>query len=128
MEVEAEHPVTTPIFGISVNSVDGTLFFGTNTRLDALEIPGIEGGAVVRFTIPALPLHDGRFTVQLAVVSFDESVVYHWLDRWLEFSVFPKLTGVGPVDMSGAWTVDAEGPAGGSRTASVSSGDPENEL
>jgi hypothetical protein len=107
MEVEAAHPVATPIFGISINSVDGPLFFGTNTRLDALEIPGIERGAVVRFTVPALPLHDGRFTVQLAVVSYDESVVYHWLDRWLEFSVFPASTGIGPVDMNGTWAVDA---------------------
>jgi len=107
MEVEARRPVATPIFGISVNSVDGPLFFGTNTRLDELEIPGIERGAVVRFTIPALPLHDGRFTVQLAVVSYDESVVYHWLDRWLEFSVFPAASGIGPVDMNGTWAVDA---------------------
>ncbi len=128
MEVEAVHPVRTPIFGISINSVDGPLFFGTNTRLDELEIPGIERGAVVRFTIPSLPLHDGRFTVQMAVVSFDESVVYHWLDRWLEFSVFPKVTGIGPVNMSGAWTVNADEGAPGSWAASVSVGDPDDEL
>ena len=128
MEVEASHPVQTPIFGISINSVDGPLFFGTNTRLDELEIPGIERGAVVRFTIPSLPLHDGRFTVQMAVVSFDESVVYHWLDRWLEFSVFPKVTGIGPVDMSGAWAVNADEGAPGSWAASVSVGDPDDEL
>ena len=128
MEVEAAHPVQTPIFGISINSVDGPLFFGTNTRLDELEIPGIEKGAVVRFTIPSLPLHDGRFTVQMAVVSFDESVVYHWLDRWLEFSVFPKVTGIGPVDMSGGWTVNADEGAPGAWAASVSVGDPDDEL
>ena len=41
----------------------------------------------------------------LAVLSQDESVVHHWLDRWLEFSVFSRVTGVGPVDLSGRWTV-----------------------
>lgn len=128
MEIEATTPVETPIFGISINSVDGPLFFGTNTRLDALEIPGIESGATVRFTVPALPLHDGRFTVQMAVVSFDESVVYHWLDRWLEFSVFPAVTGIGPVDMSGGWTVDAAGGQTGSWAASLPAGDPDVEL
>lgn len=128
MEVEAKAPVATPIFGISVNSVDGPLFFGTNTRLDALEIPGIESGAVVRFTVPSLPLHDGRFTVQMAVVSFDESVVYHWLDRWLEFSVFPAVTGIGPVDMSGDWTVDSLGAQAGSWATSVPADDPDDEL
>jgi ABC-2 type transport system ATP-binding protein len=128
MEVEARHPVRTPIFGISINSVDGPLFFGTNTRLDALEIPGIEKGAVIRFTVPALPLHDGRFTVQLAAVSFDESVVYHWLDRWLEFSVFPTVTGIGPVDMSGGWTVDADAGSSGAWAASASARERDGEL
>ena len=52
----------------------------------------------VRFTIPRLHLHEGRFTVQLAVASQDESQIYHWLDRWLEFSVFPHATGVGAVN------------------------------
>jgi ABC-type polysaccharide/polyol phosphate transport system ATPase subunit len=104
MELEAPAPVATPIIGIGISTVDGQLFFGTNTRLDALEIPGIEGGAVVRFSVPSLPLHDGRFAVQMAVVSYDESVVYHWLDRWLEFSVFPASTGVGPVNLGGRWT------------------------
>jgi energy-coupling factor transporter ATP-binding protein EcfA2 len=111
MEVESRHPVETPIFGIGISSVDGVLCYGTNTRLDQLEISGLDGAAHVRFTIPALPLRDGRFTVQLAVVSFDESTVYHWLDRWLEFSVFPRGTGVGPVNMSGRWSVRAEATA-----------------
>ncbi len=128
MQIEAAVPVATPIIGIAVSSIDGPLFFGTNTRLDALEIPGIESGATVCFTIPALPLHDGRFTVTMAVSSFDESVVYHWLDRWLEFSVFPAVTGIGPVNMSGAWNVSADGAAAGTWTASVPAGDPDDEL
>ena len=55
--------------------------------------------------MPRLPLHEGRFTVTVAAHSQDESVVYHWLDRWLEFSVFPRGTGVGAVDASGRWSI-----------------------
>ncbi len=106
MEVEAPAPVPTPIFGIAVSNVDGPLVFGTNTRLDAIDLPVLEGRRTVRFTVPALPLHDGRFTVTLAVHSYDEDIVYHWLDRWLEFSVFPVGTGVGPVDLSGSWSLE----------------------
>jgi ABC-type polysaccharide/polyol phosphate transport system ATPase subunit len=111
MEVEAPTPVRTPIFGIAVSTVDGPLVFGTNTRLDAIDLPVLHGTRTIRFAVPALPLHDGRFAVTLAAHSYDESVVYHWLDRWLEFSVFPVGTGVGPVDLSGAWSLDA-GPVG----------------
>jgi hypothetical protein len=112
MAVEAPEPVRTPIFGIAISNVDGPLVFGTNTRLDAMDLPELHGARTVRFTVPALPLHDGRFAVTLAVHSYDEDIVYHWLDRWLEFSVFPAGTGVGPVDLSGAWTLEA-GPVGG---------------
>lgn len=106
MEVEAITPVPTPIFGIAVSTVDGPLVFGTNTRLDAIDLPELHGTRTIRFTVPALPLHDGRFAVTLAVHSYDESIIYHWLDRWLEFSVFPVGTGVGPVDLSGAWGLE----------------------
>jgi hypothetical protein len=112
MEVEAPVPVPTPIFGVAISNVDGPLIFGTNTRLDAIDLPELHGSRTVRFTVPALPLHDGRFAVTLAVHSYDEDVIYHWLDRWLEFSVFPVGTGVGPVDLSGAWTLEG-GPVGG---------------
>ena len=59
---------------------------------------------------PSLPLHEGRFTVTLAVHSRDESVIYHWLDRWLEFSVFQQETGAGPVNLSGSWRLGAASP------------------
>ncbi len=128
MEIEARRPVETPIFGIGVSAVDGHLCFGTNTRLDSLEVAELRGRANVSFTIAALPLHEGRFTVQLAVVSYDESTVYHWLDRWLEFSVFPRVTGVGPVDMSGEWSIRDDAGRQPPATAALPSGPPTGEL
>ncbi len=69
MDVEASAPVQTPIFGIAVHTVDGTPVYGTNTRLDSLaDRARSRPGARVRFTIAALPLHEGRFTVSVAVV------------------------------------------------------------
>jgi ABC-type polysaccharide/polyol phosphate transport system ATPase subunit len=122
MDVEAHRPVRTPNFGISISSVDGELCYGTNTRIDALAISELSGRATVSFSIPALPLHEGSFTVQFAVVSWDESQVHHWLDRWLEFDVFPRVTGIGPVNMSGEWSV-APAPAREPSAAVRGSGD-----
>ena len=65
----------------------------------------LTGTATVRFEIPRLHLHEGRFTVTAAVHSQDHATVYHWLDRWLEFSVFPTATGVGVVDAGGRWSL-----------------------
>lgn len=108
MDVEAREPVDTPAFGIAIQSAEGTPLYGTNTGMDEVPLERLAGRATVAFTIPALNLHEGRFTVTLAVHSRDESEIYHWLDRWLEFSVFPMGSGVGPVDLTGGWTIRAE--------------------
>jgi ABC-type polysaccharide/polyol phosphate transport system ATPase subunit len=105
IDLVAPAPVSTPVFGIAFHTVDGLLCYGTNTRLDDLPVAQVEGAATVRFEISRLPLHEGRFTVTAAVHSQDEATVYHWLDRWLEFSVFPRVTGVGTVDASGRWSL-----------------------
>jgi hypothetical protein len=105
IEVEAERPVETPNFGIAVHTAEGVPLYATNTRMDALPIAEVAGRALVTFTIPSLGLHEGLFEVSLAVASHDESVIYHWLDRWLQFSVFQRATGQGPVDLSGSWTI-----------------------
>jgi ABC-type polysaccharide/polyol phosphate transport system ATPase subunit len=109
LEVEAPRPIATPNFGVSVHTVEGALCYGTNTRLDALEIPEISGVTRVSFDVPALALHEGEFLVTLAAVSHDQSTVYHWLDRWLEFTVFQRGTGLGIVDMTGTWHLEPQG-------------------
>jgi len=105
MEVEAARPVLTPNFGIAVHTAEGAQIYATNTRMDSLAVDSLEGRATVSFAVAALPLHEGRFVVSLAVASQDESVVYHWLDRWLELSVFQRGTGSGPVDLTGEWRI-----------------------
>ena len=110
MDLEAPEPVETPTFGIAIQSSEGVTLYGTNTGLDAFAVERIEGRTSIAFEIAALPLHEGRFTVTLAVHSRDESVIYHWLDRWLEFSVFQQETGAGPVNMSGSWRLGAASP------------------
>lgn len=105
MTIEPRRAIETPLFGIGIETVEGMQCYGTNTRLDSLAVEKINGPQRVRFTIPRLPLHEGAFLIRLAVVSHDEAVVYHWLDRWLEFTVYARGTGVGPVDLSGTWTV-----------------------
>jgi ABC-type polysaccharide/polyol phosphate transport system ATPase subunit len=104
--IDAHRQVETPIFGIAIHSVEGALVYGTNTRLDDLALDHLLGVATAQFTIANLPLHEGRFAVTVAVHSWDESTVYEWLDRCIEFSVFPKVSGIGLVDLSGSWAVE----------------------
>ena len=111
MDLTPTRRLGTPICGIAIHTVDGTPIYATNTLMDSFAIDEIAGPTRVTFTIDPLHLHEGRFAVSVAVTSDDVSEVYHWLDRWLEFSVFQRRTGTGPVDLGGRWSMTGEGAA-----------------
>ena len=107
MDVEARSPLETPVFGAVISTASGVLVYGSNTHLAHADATVLSGQATVQFVIPALHLHDGEFVVSVAVHSADEGVVYHWLDRWLEFTVFSTGPGIGIVNLVGDWVVNA---------------------
>ncbi len=103
MDFEIHRPVPFPNFGIAVHSVEGVACYGTNMAREGWDVPAsVERGAV-RFVIPVLHLHEGRFSVTVAATSHDEREVYDWRDRCREFSVFAQGRGVGLVDLGGSW-------------------------
>jgi ABC-2 type transport system ATP-binding protein len=104
-DVETAEPVPQPCFGTSIWTVDGQLVWGTNTKLDAFSSDLLGGRQTVRFAIDELPLHEGRFMLQVAVISQDHSEIYHWMERCLEFNVFQQATGIGVVRITGRWSV-----------------------
>lgn len=105
--LQPRHSVPTPSVGFSINLGDGTLIFGTNTRLSEFPVAEISDRSRVVFSIPALALHEGAFDVTIAVTSHDESVVYHWLDRAASFVVYARASGIGPAEISGSWSIHA---------------------
>ena len=107
----ARERVATPLFGVEIRAIDGTLCYGTNTRRDTYPVESVEGRGTASFAIDRLPLHEGRFLLTVAVTSADESEVYHWIDRRFELSVFAKSGGVGLVRFDGRWSVSEE-PSG----------------
>jgi ABC-type polysaccharide/polyol phosphate transport system ATPase subunit len=104
----ARERVATPIFGVEVRAIDGTLCYGTNTRRDTYPVESVEGRGTASFAIERLPLHEGRFLLTVAITSADESEVYHWIDRRYELSVFARTGGVGLVRFDGRWSVSEE--------------------
>lgn len=105
LTIEADSPISAPSIGVGVQTGDGTMCFGTNTRLDGIETPDIDGSAICEFRVADLPLHEGVFNVVVAVSSSDDSMVYHWLDHAAEFSVFSRRAGVGIVNADVTWRV-----------------------
>ncbi len=107
MELLAREDLDAPNIGVSIASGDGTVCFGTNTRLDDVATPNVNGSLSVRFSVEHLPLHEGRFDVTVAVHSHDEKIIYHWIDRAASFAVFQQRPGVGLVAMAPSWQFDS---------------------
>jgi ABC-type polysaccharide/polyol phosphate transport system ATPase subunit len=121
VEFVCERPMAFPSFGMMIHSVEGVLCYGTNTGRESFHVDGEVTSGTVLMTFPRIVLHEGRFVVTVAMGAHDESVVYDWLDRWIDFSVFASGGGIGLVDLAGRWTYQRPGadPAG---TATLASG------
>jgi len=107
LTLSARHPIPTPNIGFSMTSGDGTLLYGTNTRMAEFAVDTISGTTQIAFDIPALALHEGEFDINVAVVSQDESTVYHWLDGATQLTVFAQGPGVGPAAIHGTWSLSS---------------------
>ncbi len=67
IDFQARERVATPVFGVEIRAVDGTLCYGTNTRRDTYPVESVEGRGTATFAIERLPLHEGRFLLTVAV-------------------------------------------------------------
>jgi ABC-type polysaccharide/polyol phosphate transport system ATPase subunit len=109
LSLRACEPIENPIIGISILAIDGTALFGTNTELDHVHVGAIGKDTEVTYVIPSVPLHAGGFAITVAVHSEDVRDMYHWIDRAVEFTVFPRRPGVGLVEVNGHWALPAHG-------------------
>jgi ABC-2 type transport system ATP-binding protein/lipopolysaccharide transport system ATP-binding protein len=56
-----------PVFGVGIFKDDGVCCYGSNTGIDGLSIPAIEGEGIVRFVVERLDLVEGDYLLDLAV-------------------------------------------------------------
>ncbi len=106
--LRAHQRVVNPNITFKITTGDGVNVFGTSTRLAGFHIPEISGAIVVSYTMPALPLHEGHFFIDVAVMSDDGEIAYHWLERATEFSVFSQHPGSGITSVEGEWAFVGE--------------------
>ncbi len=91
----ANEPVEDPVFGFSIDDYRGFTAYGTNTRLKGLDLGTVEGEGFVQFDLKSLPMLEGRYLVSVAIHSRDESIVYHWLDRYFSFDMHSDINDAG---------------------------------
>ncbi|GAK59040.1 O-antigen export system [Candidatus Vecturithrix granuli] len=91
---KAYRPVYDPVFGVGIFRDDDTYCYGTNTHIENITIPRIEGEGKVRFCIDRLDLTEGKYLLDVAVHEKD-GTPYDYQTRAYSFEVMSMIKDVG---------------------------------
>jgi ABC-2 type transport system ATP-binding protein len=98
VHVEAEGRVEDVLCGIAIfDARDGKELYGANTGMLGVDVPPIEGRAIVEFQIASVPLLDGTYPFTVALQTRDEGTVYDWREQKHWFTVMNPGRTVGTV-------------------------------
>ncbi len=68
---KAYQPIEDPVFGIGIFRDDETYCYGTNTHIEKISIPRIDGEGKVKFCIDHLELTEGKYFLDVAIHTKD---------------------------------------------------------
>ncbi len=84
----AHQRVEKPVFGYSLKTANGMYLYGSNTQIDAHDIPVLEPGpGSFRFRFAPLLLREGNYFLSLSLHSWDHATQYHRREDWYPFGV-----------------------------------------
>jgi lipopolysaccharide transport system ATP-binding protein len=105
MHYVAHRRIDNPVFGLGIFHESGVWMAGPNTSFSQMSIPSVEGAGALDYTIPRLPLLDGRY--QITVTAVDQTMlhVYDLHDRLYRFHVRndQQAERYGLVALDGRW-------------------------
>lgn len=108
-KVRISYTVTAPcsglVFGVGITRADGLSVFGTNTDIDRVQLPEIQGSGTVEFDVPRIGLVEGSYTLDVAVHRVD-GYPYDYHKDVVHFSVRSDRKEVGVASLRRGWIVN----------------------
>lgn len=83
----ATRRVESPVLGFGISDADGRIISGTNTQIEKVSLPFMDGTGELDVAIGPLPLARGRYHLSLALHSCDHLTHYHRIDNGWPFAV-----------------------------------------
>jgi ABC-2 type transport system ATP-binding protein len=103
-DVDSLAPVPNAMATIAIHDDKNELVFASDPDDPACEMDVPEGGGIVRFYFPEVPLLDGTYSVSVGVRSATETAIFDWKDQVTQFEVANPGRSTGrvrlPVDVS----------------------------
>ena len=100
MEFKTRQEIKDIAFGVAIYDDRGNEYFGTNTTKENYEPGPIKGEGFIDFKIKGLLLPPGEFQITVAAHSKDESIVYHWLERYHSLKIIKLERGKNKEEVS----------------------------
>ncbi len=97
-----------PVFGYSLKTGNGLYLFGSNTQIEGVEVPDLEGEGTIRLHLDPLTLMRGNFFLSLSIHSWDHAIQYHRREDWYPFSVRNPTEHPGLVRLPHRWEVGGQ--------------------
>ena len=105
IDITANAPTLDWAVGVGIlNHLDVTVF-GTNTTMQEIDLPSLDGPLRVRFVFDEIPLIEGQYMVTVALHSRDEAEQYHRVERIASFRVFSPPNAAGVLHMNTAFEI-----------------------
>lgn len=107
LHYELSEPIEQPVFGVTIQTIDGTHVSGPNSRDAGLHIPRLEGRGQVDLNIDRLLLVPGTFDLSAALYDHAMQHPYDVRHHILRFHVEPgePRETFGVVSLGGRWQV-----------------------
>lgn len=102
IDYKAYRPVYAPVFGIGIFRDDETFCYGTNTNIEKIHIPRIEGAGKVKFCVDHLDLTEGKYFIDIAV-HLEDGTPFDYQTRAYSFEVMSLIKDIGIYRPSHRW-------------------------
>jgi len=103
----AHKRIERPVFGIGIFRTDGTWCYGTNTMIDQLNIPSVEGQGMVVMRLSSLMLLSASYYLDVAAHAENDHP-YDYLNRLFTFAIRSDRPEMGIFRPDHEWILDVE--------------------
>lgn len=106
---KASRRIADPVFGFSIADRNGLLIYGSNTQIEGLRIPEIEGEGCLSVTLRPIPMAAGTYLFSFSLHSADHKINYHRLDNAAAISITSDKTFEGACYIPCQWAIPHSG-------------------
>ena len=103
----AEEQVENAVFGFAISDSSGRIVHGSNTQVEGMAVPLLDGDGIIELRLRDLPMARGAYMFSFSVHSADHKKNYHRLDNCFPIAIECEKEFEGYTYMPSSWRVEA---------------------